>query len=62
MERSENAAKPTMGMRSANDLEGRYGEIGIAAVAAALRCGGERKETPHRVPVVSVSERGAAAA
>ncbi len=38
---------PTIGGRSQLGLEARYGEIGISAVAAALRYGGERKNPAY---------------
>jgi hypothetical protein len=37
--------------RQANDLDNRYGKIGISAVAAALRPKGERQtQTEYRIP------------
>lgn len=46
LEKTMNAIKPTeqsQDSRRRTDLDDRYGEIGISAVAAAIRCKGEER-------------------
>jgi hypothetical protein len=42
--------------RSKVKLDGRYGEIGISAVAAAVQCKGEKQEQPAREATLVLAE------